>query len=315
MAGRTRRRSSMALMPVVAVCAMLVAAGLALAASGLDAQILMRLRHPDDPAQALGPFWLQRSIRDVTALGSNTVLTVVLLLAALMLGLLGKARWGMGVMVSAAGALAAVTCLKVAFGRDRPDVLPELAVLSPSFPSSHAMMSATIYPMLGLIVAEAAERPAVRHAAVAAALAVGRHGVEPDLPRAPLAQRRSRRLGARPRVGNPFHARVLGAGGARMARADADAASLVELIRLRIAIRGGIVQRPDRGMPAIVATETEARPGDDANRRFGTLACGSASKTGSDPLSVHVGWDHAAPRSRARRRSSLARPYIWRLTS
>jgi undecaprenyl-diphosphatase len=135
MAGRTRRRSSMALMPVVAVCAMLVAAGLALAASGLDAQILMRLRHPDDPAQALGPFWLQRSIRDVTALGSNTVLTVVLLLAALMLGLLGKARWGMGVMVSAAGALAAVTCLKVAFGRDRPDVLPELAVLSPSFPS------------------------------------------------------------------------------------------------------------------------------------------------------------------------------------
>jgi hypothetical protein len=44
-------------------------------------------------------------------------------------------------------------------------------------------------------------------------------------------------------------------------------------------------------------------------------ACGSAWNVGSDPLSVHVGWDHAAPRSRARRGSSLARPYIWRLTS
>jgi undecaprenyl-diphosphatase len=172
MARRTQGRSGMALMPTIAVSLLLAAAGLALAALELDAQILMRLRHPDDPAQALGPIWLQQSIRDITALGSNTVLAVVLLLAALMLGLLGKARLAIGVAVSAAAALAVVNLLKIAFGRDRPDVLSELPVLSASFPSSHAMMSATIYLMLGLIVAEALERPAVRRAAVATALAV-----------------------------------------------------------------------------------------------------------------------------------------------
>jgi undecaprenyl-diphosphatase len=148
------------------------AAGLALAASPYDAQILMRLRHPDDPAEALGPVWLQESIRDITALGSNTVLAIVLLLAALTLGLLGKVRRAGAAVVSAAAALSIVNLLKIVFARDRPDVLSELPVLSASFPSSHAMMSGTIYLMLGLMAAEAAERQAIRQAAVAAARAV-----------------------------------------------------------------------------------------------------------------------------------------------
>ena len=41
----------------------------------------------------------------------------------------------------------------------------------------------------------------------------------------------------------------------------------------------------------------------------------SAPKKGSDSLSVHLCGHHAAPSSRALRRSSFARPYIWRLTS
>jgi undecaprenyl-diphosphatase len=159
-------------MQALAGAVVLGAAGLALSASPYDAQILMRLRHPDVPAEALGPVWLQESIRDITALGSNTVLAIVLLLAALALGLLGKVRRAGAVVVSAAGALVTVNLLKSVFARDRPDVLSELPVLSASFPSSHAMMSATIYLMLGLVVAEAAERPAVRRAAVAAAVVV-----------------------------------------------------------------------------------------------------------------------------------------------
>jgi undecaprenyl-diphosphatase len=159
-------------MQALAGAIVLGAAGLALAASPYDAQILMRLRHPDDPAEALGPVWLQESIRDITALGSNTVLAIVLLLAALTLGLLGKVRRAGAAVVSAAAALSIVNLLKIVFARDRPDVLSELPVLSASFPSSHAMMSGTIYLMLGLMAAEAAERQAIRQAAVAAARAV-----------------------------------------------------------------------------------------------------------------------------------------------
>jgi hypothetical protein len=43
------------------------------------------------------------------------------------------------------------------------------------------------------------------------------------------------------------------------------------------------------------------------------LACESASKFGSDALLVTI--DHAGPMTRAWRRSSFPRPYIWRLTS
>jgi undecaprenyl-diphosphatase len=123
-------------MQALAGAIVLGAAALVLAASPYDAQILMRLRHPDVPAEALGPVWLQESIRDITALGSNTVLAIVLLLAALTLGLLGKVRRAGAVVVSAAGALATVNLLKSVFARDRPDVLSELLVLSASFPSS-----------------------------------------------------------------------------------------------------------------------------------------------------------------------------------
>ena len=47
----------------------------------------------------------------------------------------------------------------------------------------------------------------------------------------------------------------------------------------------------------------------------GWHACESARKRGSDSLSVQPAGHHAAPRSRALRRSSFARPDIWRLTS
>ena len=169
--GRKGRLRLAAMLSLAAALLLLVAGGV-LVATELDLHLLTRLRHPDDPARALGPIWLREGIRDITALGSNTVLSIVLLVAAVMLGLLGKVRRAAALIVSAAGALAAVNLLKVAFGRDRPDLLSELPVLSASFPSSHAMMSATIYLMLGLMVAEAAERPAIGRAAVGMAVAV-----------------------------------------------------------------------------------------------------------------------------------------------
>jgi undecaprenyl-diphosphatase len=173
MGQREQAGPRLARMAALAAALLLVLGGvLLLAATQLDLHLLTRLRHPDDPARALGPTWLQESIRDITALGSNTVLAILLLTAATMLSLSGKRRRAIALVLSAAGALVVVNLLKSAFGRERPGMLGELPVLSASFPSSHAMMSATLYLMLGLIVAEAAERPAIGRAAAALAVAV-----------------------------------------------------------------------------------------------------------------------------------------------
>ena len=43
----------------------------------MDVQILRSLRQPGDPAQPVGPAWLKEASRDVSALGSATVLIIM----------------------------------------------------------------------------------------------------------------------------------------------------------------------------------------------------------------------------------------------
>jgi undecaprenyl-diphosphatase len=161
--------------PGIARC--LVLAGLtgapAAPALGLERSILLRLRDPDDPAAALGPLWLEEGVRDITALGSNTILAIVVLVTVVGLVLTGRPRRGLVLLASAAGLLLVVNLLKIAFGRPRPDLLAELPVLSASFPSSHAAMATAIYLMVALVIAGAAPRPALGHLAVAVAIALG----------------------------------------------------------------------------------------------------------------------------------------------
>ena len=114
----------------------------------------MALREPGDLAQPIGPKWLEITFRDLTSLGSTTVLTVITLVVVgyllverrLATALLVAVSVGMGALVS--------TFMKNQFARPRPDLVAHLVDVSTlSFPSGHAMLSAVTYLTLGSLLA------------------------------------------------------------------------------------------------------------------------------------------------------------------
>ncbi|RYH00161.1 MAG: phosphatase PAP2 family protein [Alphaproteobacteria bacterium] len=106
----------------------------------------------DDP---WGPTWLEEAMRDITALGSFTILGFVLIVTVIYLGLSGKGRTAVFVTISIIGGTIVSTGLKMLFDRPRPDVEAATRVFTASFPSGHATVSAVVYLTLGLLLAEA----------------------------------------------------------------------------------------------------------------------------------------------------------------
>ncbi|MFG1359636.1 phosphatase PAP2 family protein [Xanthobacter pseudotagetidis] len=129
----------------------------------LDRTILLALRNPRDLADPLGPVWLEEVMRDLTALGGTTVLTLVTLAVIAYLLLVRRRATALLVAASVLGATVLASLLKWGFDRPRPDLVPHgVAVYSQSFPSSHAMLSAAIYLTLGALLARSQERVRVK---------------------------------------------------------------------------------------------------------------------------------------------------------
>lgn len=121
---------------------------------GLDRAILLALRVPGDPATPLGPGWLQEAARDVTGLGGTFVLTFITCATAIYLWLTGRPHVALFVIAAVAGGTLLGNLLKLFFDRARPDIVPHATqVYTASFPSAHAMMSATTYLTLGALLA------------------------------------------------------------------------------------------------------------------------------------------------------------------
>jgi undecaprenyl-diphosphatase len=138
-----------------------------------DRAILLALRQPGDLATPIGPPWLAKSLKDITALGGGAVLTLV---TAIVTGyLLASRRAALAgfLVLSVAGGSIVGTLLKHAFGRDRPNVVPHLVdVETLSFPSGHAFNSAIVYLTLGALLARTQQRRAVKIYILAAAFAL-----------------------------------------------------------------------------------------------------------------------------------------------
>lgn len=139
-----------------------------------DLALLMSLRSPGDPSDPLGPRWLEQLARDLTALGSPAVLTLLVFVACMFL-LLSR-RWRTFLLVlgaTASGALA-TRLLKLSFDRPRPDLIPhDIYISTASFPSGHAMGSTFVYLTLGALLAQLTPGPRLKLyvLSVAAALA------------------------------------------------------------------------------------------------------------------------------------------------
>ena len=124
-----------------------------------DERVLLALRRADNPEEPVGPRWLAEVARDVTALGSVSVLTLVVCAVGGFLVLVRRWRTLALVVGSTVGGAVVNTLLKSLFARPRPTVVPHLThVLTESFPSGHAMLSAIVYLTLGALLAQLVER-------------------------------------------------------------------------------------------------------------------------------------------------------------
>jgi undecaprenyl-diphosphatase len=137
----------------------------------LDRWILLALRHPDNPENAIGPGWLGFAMRDITALGGASGLALLTLLVIGLLLCMRKFATAGFVAASIAGGALLSGVLKSLFQRPRPDVVPYLVDFSQtSFPSGHAMNSAIVFLTLGALLTRTQEDRAVRIYLIAASI-------------------------------------------------------------------------------------------------------------------------------------------------
>lgn len=117
-----------------------------------DMAVLMAFRTPGQPADLLGPPWVEEMVRDVTALGSYTFIIIVVAAAVGYLLLVRKYALALVVTVAELGGMLSSNLLKTAFDRPRPDIEHGARVFTASFPSGHATLSAVTFLTLGALL-------------------------------------------------------------------------------------------------------------------------------------------------------------------
>lgn len=134
---------------------------------------VLGMLHPNaaDPADPIGPLWLEHAMSDFTAMGSVTVLVSVVLLTGGFLLLRRRAFEALLLALALGGGLALSQSLKGLFMRERPpDAYRAAEVLNESFPSGHAMLSAVVYLTLGAMLARATPSQRIRAYVIGAAI-------------------------------------------------------------------------------------------------------------------------------------------------
>jgi undecaprenyl-diphosphatase len=123
-----------------------------------DQRLLLLLRSAD-PADPIGPAWLEFAMRDITALGGYTVIIIMMLVAVGYLIIVHQRASAALVIISLAGGTLINNLLKQWFDRPRPDLVAHLVeVKTLSFPSGHAMLSAIAYLTLAALIARVQPR-------------------------------------------------------------------------------------------------------------------------------------------------------------
>ena len=123
----------------------------------LDRRILLSMRKPD--LSPKGSPQVGEMMRDCTALGGITVLTLLTLSTAGFLILAGKKNMAAFLSGSIVSGLLVSLLLKDTYHRPRPNIVPwESAILTTSFPSGHSMLSALTYLTLGALLARSYAR-------------------------------------------------------------------------------------------------------------------------------------------------------------
>jgi len=139
---------------------------------GFDSRILLAMRGGTMHGTPIGPFWLKQAMIDLTALGGETALVLIV---TIIVGFLAVQRHWLTFWLVVGGTISgsiAVAIAKALIGRARPALTDHLVtVTSASFPSGHAANSAIIYlTIASLMVQIVEERRARIYILIAAAL-------------------------------------------------------------------------------------------------------------------------------------------------
>jgi len=135
--------------------------------SGYERSWIEGLRDPLDSARMVGPAALEESVRDFSALGGYAVVSITIVAFSVFGGLRYGRLWVRFFLVTVLGGYGCSMFLKLAFGRERPSVVPHLShVATTSFPSSHAMVSAIVYLSIGLLLAQQVNDTRIRQLCV-----------------------------------------------------------------------------------------------------------------------------------------------------
>ena len=126
-----------------------------------------------------GPPWLRQAAGDVTALGSPTVLTLVVIGATGLLVASGHRRTALATLLATISGGWAIRALKALVHRPRPTVVEHWATVHDlSFPSGHSASSAVVYLSLAALASQLVRGQAARRTLLAIAIAlVGAIGV------------------------------------------------------------------------------------------------------------------------------------------
>jgi len=141
------------------------------ASAAWDTALLEAFRDAGDLSVLRGPLWTVTVLRDLTALGGVTVLSLIVFCAAALFMWRGQRSTAARLIGAVVSGQLLSNGLKALLDRARPDLVPhETLVTSASFPSGHSMMAMLIWLTLALNIA--ATVPQLRRPLVAAALLI-----------------------------------------------------------------------------------------------------------------------------------------------
>lgn len=121
--------------------------------SALDRQILLALRNPANLSDPIGSRSFEESMRDVTALGGFTVVTLVTVVGVVAFLLHGRKRHALVLAGTVLLAELSSDLAKTFYARARPELVPHGSyVYSNSFPSGHSTLSAATYLTLAVLI-------------------------------------------------------------------------------------------------------------------------------------------------------------------
>ncbi|SDJ02292.1 phosphatase PAP2 family protein [Salipiger marinus] len=177
----TRRLEGVTLAAILIVCGALwgfVSLASEMAEGDLhafDEYVLLALRTSGDLSDPIGSDQVEIAMRDLTALGGVSVLTLISISVLVFLFLQRQRSAALLLASAILGGQAISHLAKLGFSRPRPDLVPHgVEAATASFPSGHSMMAAVTYLTLAVMLARTSTRQRVRifYFVVAAILAV-----------------------------------------------------------------------------------------------------------------------------------------------